>query len=45
MIFQMRTNNDEAPILRKIGQLSVEDRARVAAEIWQMLKPPFQLSS
>jgi len=39
MIFQMRAI-DKARIIRKIGQLSLEDLARIDAEIWRMLKPP-----
>lgn len=39
MVFQMRAI-DKARILRRIGQLSQTDMARVDAEVWQMLKPP-----
>jgi mRNA interferase MazF len=38
MVFQMRAI-DKARVLRKIGQLSQEDMARIDAEIWRMLKP------
>ena len=39
MIFQLRAI-DKARIVRKIGQLSLEDMARIDAELWRMLKPP-----
>jgi mRNA interferase MazF len=39
MVFQMRAI-DKMRVIRKIGQLSADDLARVDAEIWQMLKPP-----
>lgn len=39
MIFQMRAI-DKARIVRKIGQLSATDMARIDVEIWRMLKPP-----
>ena len=38
MVFQMRAV-DKARIVRKIGQLSAADLARVEAEIWRVLKP------
>ncbi len=39
MVFQMRAIDKER-ILRKIGEMSESDMARIDAEIWQMLKPP-----
>ncbi len=39
MVFQMRAV-DKQRIVRKIGQMSREDMARIDAEIWRMLKPP-----
>jgi mRNA interferase MazF len=39
MIFQMRAI-DKTRIVRKIGQLSPEDMARIDAEIWSILRPP-----
>jgi mRNA interferase MazF len=38
MVFQMRAI-DQARIIRRIGQMSQADMARVDAEIWRMLKP------
>ncbi|CAN5838416.1 hypothetical protein BH20ACI4_BH20ACI4_23480 [soil metagenome] len=38
MIFQMRAI-DKNRIVRKIGELSVEDLEKVDAEIWKMLRP------
>jgi mRNA interferase MazF len=39
MVFQMRAI-DKRRIIRKLGELSPEDMARIDTEIWQMLKPP-----
>lgn len=39
MVFQLRAI-DKARIVRKIGQMSPPDLARIDAEIWSMLKPP-----
>jgi mRNA interferase MazF len=39
MVFQMRAV-DKQRIVRKIGQMSKADMARIDAEIWRMLKPP-----
>lgn len=39
MVFQMRAV-DKQRIIRKIGQMSKADMARIDAEIWRMLKPP-----
>ncbi|MEW5985849.1 MAG: type II toxin-antitoxin system PemK/MazF family toxin [Chloroflexota bacterium] len=39
MVFQMRAL-DKARIVRKIGQMSAADMARIDSEIWRMLKPP-----
>ncbi len=39
MIFQMRAI-DKARIIRKIGQVSSSDLAKIDDEIWRMLKPP-----
>jgi mRNA interferase MazF len=38
MVFQMRAI-DKARIVRRIGQVSNEDLARIDSEIWRMLKP------
>ena len=39
MVFQMRAI-DKQRIVRRIGQMSRYDMARIDAEIWRMLKPP-----
>lgn len=39
MVFQMRAV-DKQRVVRKIGQMSNDDMARIDAEIWRMLKPP-----
>lgn len=39
MVFQMRAIDKER-IVRKAGQLSAADMARIDAELWRMLKPP-----
>lgn len=38
MVFQMRAI-DKARVIRKIGQVSDEDMARVDTQIWRMLQP------
>lgn len=38
MVFQMRAVG-KARIIRRIGQVSKEDLARIDSEIWRMLKP------
>jgi mRNA interferase MazF len=38
MVFQMRAI-DKARIVRRVGQISQADMARIDAEIWRMLKP------
>ena len=38
MVFQVRAV-DKQRIVRKIGQMSKADMARIDAEIWRMLKP------
>jgi len=38
MVFQMRAV-DKQRIIRKVGQMSKADLARIDAEIWRMLKP------
>jgi mRNA interferase MazF len=44
MVFQLRAI-DKSRIVRKIGQLSQADMARVDETIWQMLKPPGSTSA
>ena len=39
MVFQMRAI-DKARIMRKLGQMSASEMARIDAEIWRMLRPP-----
>jgi mRNA interferase MazF len=38
MVFQLRTV-DKQRLVRKIGQMSRADMARIDAEIWRMLRP------
>jgi mRNA interferase MazF len=39
LVFQLRAI-DKRRIIRKLGELSQDDIARVDAEIWRMLRPP-----
>ncbi len=39
LVFQLRAV-DKVRIIRKLGQLSAADLARVEAEIWRLLRPP-----
>jgi len=38
MVFQLRAV-DKQRLVRKIGQISKADMARIDAEIWRMLRP------